>query len=105
MNRPHPHPPADSGDAEPELIERLRGPDGEQKRLRLIAQLAEIEQRLAHQAGSLQSASRMRQIEAARLAVQNASAILGRIEIGGSADPSPGPPALQQLFRSPAHDQ
>lgn len=105
MNRPHPQAPADSGDAEPELIERLRGPDGEQKRLRLIAQLAEIEQRLAHQASLLQPAPRMRQLEAARLAVKNASAILDRIEIGGPADPPPGPPALQQLFRSPSHDQ
>jgi hypothetical protein len=105
MHPTDPDPPTPASDTEPDMIERLRGPEGEPRRRALIDQLARIEQRLAHQAGTLQSASRMKQLEAARLAVQNASAILARLEIGGPADPSPGTPALQQLFRSSAHDQ
>ena len=106
MNPPPSHAAsAPTGPDDLELIERLRGPEGPATREALIARLAAIEQRLAHQAGVLQSVPRMKQIQAARLAVQNASVILNRVKVdtGGA---SPGiAPALHQLFRSSPHDQ
>jgi len=88
-----------------ELLARLRGPQGPELQARLLDQLAAIERRLGQQAAQLQYSARMRQIEAARLAVQIASDILGRIRV----DPQPGGlsdlASLQQLFRGVSHDQ
>jgi hypothetical protein len=97
--------PPDRAPSESELIERLRSPDGGQVRLALIAQLAGIEQRLAHQGTLLQSAARMSEIQAARLAVRSASAILSRMVVDPGGIGLDREPALHQLFRSPTHDQ
>jgi hypothetical protein len=94
-----------AADEDSELIERLRGPDGKRVRDEILNRLSDIERRLAHQGSLLQSAQRMKQILAARLAVQNASAILNRITFGHGSQDAGSAALLQQLFRSPPHDQ
>lgn len=88
-----------------ELIERLRAPDGPRVRDEILARLTNIERRLAHEGSLLQSASRMREILAAKLAVQNASAILNRIATDPGPSGSDSVAALQQIFRRPSNDQ
>jgi hypothetical protein len=91
--------------ARTELLERLRGPQGEVIRADLLDQLASLGRRLAQEASQLQAAPRMRQIEAARLAVQTASAILGRIRVESPSPTDGHLPAPQHPFRGASHDQ
>ena len=76
----------------PELLERLRGPEGADERDRIVTRLKAIEADLSRQAMRFQSAERIRQIESGRLAVACALSIISRIEIvaaDGSGDSSP----------------
>jgi hypothetical protein len=88
-----------------DLLARLRGPRGRELQARLIDQLAAIERRLGQQAAQLQPSTRMRQLEAARLAVQIASDILRQIRVDPQPSGASDLASLQQLFRGVSHDQ
>lgn len=83
----------------PELLERLRGPEGLIEKERILARLQALEADLSAQAAKLQSSERMRLIEAGRLAVASAVSIMKRIEVSGVSPPS-DPPRGQNFPRS-----
>lgn len=85
---------------QPELLERLRRPGATAEKQAIQKKLELIDARLTSFAGQLQSPERMRQIEAARLAVAAASSILEKVRVSDVAA-SPGSELLNSLFRSP----
>ena len=93
--------PSDASNTDqPELLERLRRPGASAEKRAIQKKLALMEARLTSLAGQLQSPERMRQIEAARLAVAAASSILEKIRVS-EVGSSPGSELLNSLFRSP----
>jgi hypothetical protein len=87
---PDPASPLTDSNPEPELLERLRGPDGAGEKERILLQLKEMDARLTAESLRLQSAERMRQIEAARLAVASALSIINRVVPSPTDKPTGG---------------